>query len=462
LKRRNFLLNSAAITLALTIPRISVSKVNENYYKFTAESKKFKFGEKGIKKSNLWLYNQKSPGPTISARKGTELIVEFKNLLKEPTTIHWHGIRNINEMDGVSNLTQPAIEPGETFIYKFPLNDAGTFWYHAHNKSWEQVARGLYGPLIVEDILPIGFDNDITLVADDWRLTKEHDFDEKSLGSLMDWSHQGRLGNWLTINGESNPKILLKENTIVRLRLINASNARTLNFKFKNYTAKIIALDGAPCEPFFKSSFQIAPAQRIDFAINIKNKDLMLFETSTEKLYPTALFPIEKGESITNNKINLKNLKRWDNFPNLNQPEKIDIHMQGGAMGNLSSALFNGEKRSLRELASKEAKLWAFNGEIGDYSYTIAEIKMGKTVILKVWNDTSWKHSMHLHGHHFWINSFEFGKTPKMVMRDTYLMKPGEKAELIFEANNPGLWLFHCHMLEHAASGMVGVINIES
>ena len=304
MKRRNFLLNSAAITLALTIPRISVSKVNENYYKFTAESKKFKFGEKGIKKSNLWLYNQKSPGPTISARKGTELIVEFKNLLKEPTTIHWHGIRNINEMDGVSNLTQPAIEPGETFIYKFPLNDAGTFWYHAHNKSWEQVARGLYGPLIVEDILPIGFDNDITLVADDWRLTKEHDFDEKSLGSLMDWSHQGRLGNWLTINGESNPKILLKENTIVRLRLINASNARTLNFKFKNYTAKIIALDGAPCEPFFKSSFQIAPAQRIDFAINIKNKDLMLFETSTEKLYPTALFPIEKGESITNNKIN--------------------------------------------------------------------------------------------------------------------------------------------------------------
>ena len=462
MKRRNFLLNSAAITLALTIPRISVSKVNENYYKFTAESKKFKFGEKGIKKSNLWLYNQKSPGPTISAKKGTELIVEFKNLLKEPTTIHWHGIRNINEMDGVSNLTQPAIEPGETFIYKFPLNDAGTFWYHAHNKSWEQVARGLYGPLIVEDILPIGFDNDITLVADDWRLTKEHEFDEKSLGSLMDWSHQGRLGNWLTINGKSNPKISLKENTHVRLRLINASNARTLNFKFKNYSAKIIALDGAPCEPFIKSSFQIAPAQRIDFAIDIKNKDLMLFETSTEKLYPTALFPIEKGESITNNKINLKNLKRWDNFPNLNQPEKIDIHMQGGAMGNLSSAIFNGEKKSLRELASKEAKLWAFNGEIGDYSYTIAEIKMGKTVILKVWNDTSWKHSMHLHGHHFWINSFEFGKIPKMIMRDTYLMQPGEKAELIFEANNPGLWLFHCHMLEHAASGMVGVINIES
>ena len=462
MKRRKFLLNSSTLILSLIIPKISLARVSKNYFKLTAQLSKFKFDEKGNETSNLWLYNQRSPGPTISVDKGKELIVEFKNLLEEPTTIHWHGIRNINAMDGVANLTQPPVEPGETFIYKFPVNDAGTFWYHAHNKSWEQVARGLYGPLIVQDILPIDFDNDITIVADDWRLTKEYEFDEKSLGSLMDWSHQGRLGNWLTINGESNPKIPLKENTHVRLRLINASNARTLNFQFKNYSAKIIALDGAPCEPFIKSSFQIAPAQRIDFAIDIKNKDLMLFETSTDKLYPTALFPVEKTDSITNNKINLKNLKNWDDFPDLNQPEIIDIHMQGGAMGNLSSAIFNGEKKSLRELASKEAKLWAFNGEIGDYNYTIAKIKMGETVILKIWNDTSWKHSMHLHGHHFWINSFEFGKTPKMVMRDTYLMQPGEKAELIFEANNPGLWLFHCHMLEHAASGMVGVININS
>ena len=188
----------------------------------------------------------------------------------------------------------------------------------------------------------------------------------------------------------------------------------------------------------------------------------MLFETSTEKLYPTALFPLEKKDSTTNNKINLKSLKKWDDFPHLNQPEIIDIHMQGGAMGNLSSAIFNEEKKSLRELASKEAKLWAFNAEIHDYNYTIAEIKMGEIVILKIWNDTSWNHSMHLHGHHFWINSFEFAKTPKIVMRERYLMQPGEKAELIFKAKNPGLWLFQCHMLEHAASGMGGIININS
>jgi FtsP/CotA-like multicopper oxidase with cupredoxin domain len=460
LKRRDFLLTSGTSILSLTIPKISLATVNKNYFKLTAQLSKFQFSKKSNEESNLWLYNQQSPGPTISVEKGEELTVEFTNLLKEPTTIHWHGIRNINAMDGVANLTQPPIEPGETFIYKFPVNDAGTFWYHAHNKSWEQVSRGLYGALIVKDTLSIGFDRDITLVADDWRLNKDYQFDEKSLGSLMDWSHQGRLGNWLTINGKSNPKINIEENSNVRLRLINASNARVFNFKFNNYKPDIIALDGVPCSPFKKSSFQIAPAQRIDFLIKIKNKNLNLFENSTSKPYPTATFDIINSKKPFNKVVNLKNLETWNKFPNINKAQIIDIHMQGGAMGNLSSAIFNGEKKSLRELASKESKLWAFNGEIGSYSYSIADIEIGKIVILKIWNDTSWKHSMHLHGHHFWVKSIEFSKQPKMVTRDTYLMQPNEKVDLVFEANNPGLWLFHCHMLEHAASGMGGVISI--
>jgi FtsP/CotA-like multicopper oxidase with cupredoxin domain len=85
---------------------------------------------------------------------------------------------------------------------------------------------------------------------------------------------------------------------------------------------------------------------------------------------------------------------------------------------------------------------------------------LGQVVSLNVWNDTSWAHSMHLHGHHFWVNSLEFGENPKLIMRDSYLMKRGEKASLIFVADNPGLWLFHCHMLEHHAAGMGGVIHI--
>ena len=128
-------------------------------------------------------------------KKGELVKVRFKNELDEATSIHWHGIRIENSMDGVSGLTQKAISTGEGFDYEFIVPDAGTYWYHAHNKSWNQVARGLYGPLIVEeDENPFDAKHDIILILDDWRLQKEGVLETKSLGSMMEWSHGGRLG----------------------------------------------------------------------------------------------------------------------------------------------------------------------------------------------------------------------------------------------------------------------------
>ena len=122
------------------------------------------------------------------------LRAEVQNNLDVATTIHWHGIRNLNEMDGVANLTQALIEPGESFAYEFPLNDSGTYWYHAHNMGWEQVARGLYGPLIIDDDQDPEVDHDLCLMIDDWRLDNDGQIDQASLGGLHDWSHGGRLG----------------------------------------------------------------------------------------------------------------------------------------------------------------------------------------------------------------------------------------------------------------------------
>ena len=104
--------------------------------------------------------------------------------------------------------------------------------------------------------------------------------------------------------------------------------------------------------------------------------------------------------------------------------------------------------------------MWAFNREIGGYELNLSDVSLSDVVNLRVWNDTSWPHAMHLHGQHFWVESKEFGKETKPLLRDTYLMQPGEKADLLFLANNQGRWLFHCHMLEHHASGMGGVISI--
>ena len=148
-------------------------------------------------------------------------------------------------MDGVAGLTQPEVAPNGQFRYQFSLNDAGTYWYHSHAKTWSQVARGLYGPLIVEDESDPAVDHDIVLMIDDWLLANDATIDEASFGSLHDWTHGGRLGNWLTVNGESRPTFEVSKNSRVRLRLINAANARIFGLNIPA-SAFLVAQDGYP------------------------------------------------------------------------------------------------------------------------------------------------------------------------------------------------------------------------
>jgi len=142
-------------------------------------------------------------------------------------------------MDGVSGLTQEPVQPGASFVYDFEVPDAGTYWYHAHNKSWNQVGRGLYGPMIIDEPeKPFDRSHDIALVLVDWRLRRPGVLDTESFGSLMDWSHGGRLGNWITVNGEPAPVMALRRGEAYRLRLINAANARVFEVNPNRFDAK--------------------------------------------------------------------------------------------------------------------------------------------------------------------------------------------------------------------------------
>jgi FtsP/CotA-like multicopper oxidase with cupredoxin domain len=118
----------------------------------------------------VWAYNGQVPGPTFKVRLGDTVRVRFTNRLPQETTVHWHGVRVPNGMDGVPNLTQPPIPPGGSFVYEFTPKDAGTFWFHPHVRSSEQVERGLYGVLVVEDEAPPPYSRDLVWVIDDWLL----------------------------------------------------------------------------------------------------------------------------------------------------------------------------------------------------------------------------------------------------------------------------------------------------
>ena len=212
--------------------------------------------------------------------------------------------------------------------------------------------------------------------------------------------------------------------------------------------------------PFIQDKFDLGPGQRIDLLIKTDDMSTIdFFEVSGKK--PLNAFKLNVNQSSKKNivKKDIK-LQSFKKIPPYKNPKILKIHMQGGAMGNLAKAYFEGEEKNFRSLAMEDKKFWAFNKEVGKYEHSLASIKKGEIIILDVWNDSRWPHSMHLHGNHFYVESKEFSGDDKLILRDTYLMQPGEKSKFIYLADNPGKWLFHCHMLEHAASGMIGYIEV--
>lgn len=450
INRRNLLQSMGACAASITTPiNFSLAKAGDGFFELTAGYSKHDFYEKGQIKSDLWTYNGSTPGPEIRVKQGERVRVKLINRLEEPTTIHWHGIRIANDMDGVSGLTQEPVQPGEEFIYDFVVPDAGSFWYHAHHKSWQQVAMGLYGPLIVEEPDPVfDLEHDLTLVLDDWRLGNDGALQVASLGSLRDWSHGGRLGNWMTVNGKSKSHFNLNKGEAYRLRLINACNARTLQIDTNGYA--VIALDGVALpkpENGNDSALILATAQRADLLV-IANDEFSLREVTGEQEMVISSFKIVDAKpavKTTASELPPSLLPE----PDLSKGRKIVVRMSGGAMGDMGNIVYKG-KKLVGEDFRNTRQLWAMNGIANLPEKPLFTARLGETIIIETFNDTVFAHAMHIHGHHFKIiEGYEKG-----LWRDTFLVERSQKTAIAFVADNPGKWLYHCHMLEHAAAGM--------
>jgi len=411
---------------------------------------------------SIWGYQGTVPGPVVRVRRGDRVRVRLKNGLEQPTTIHWHGIRIANAMDGVPGLTQDAVPPGGTFDYSFTAPDAGTYWYHSHAKTWEQIARGLYGVLIVEEETPPKVDQDLAFVADDWRLEKAGQIDEASFGAMVDWSHGGRMGNWLTINGLTEPDIPVRAGERIRLRLVNTANARTMTFNFGRLSAQIVALDGQPVPQSSPGAEGVilAPAQRADLIIDIDAKPgetIPVWEVSTRHRLQAAQFVLSDKPPVRQRPpdepvILAPNPLRAELNPD--DAEQIELVMEGGAMGGLREGTIDDRVLSIQELVEKKL-VWAFNGKAGMQIKPLATVPKGRTAVINMVNKTAFPHAMHMHGYHFQVIERDGKPVRGAPWRDTELVQRNEQVRIAFVADNPGKWLFHCHMLEHAAAGMI-------
>ncbi|MDH5578097.1 MAG: multicopper oxidase domain-containing protein, partial [Betaproteobacteria bacterium] len=220
--------------------------------------------------TGVWAYNGTVPGPVLRARQGDRLRVHVENALEEATTVHWHGIRLPNAMDGVPYITQRPIEPGASYTYEFALPDAGTFFYHPHQRSYEQVGRGLAGALIVAERAPPEVDRDVLWVLADYRLNADASIRD-GFGSFMDVSHAGRIGNTVTLNGGMPETFRVRAGERIRLRLINAAPARVFALEFRGHRPWVIALDGQPVEPHQPEggAVVLGPAMRADLILDM-------------------------------------------------------------------------------------------------------------------------------------------------------------------------------------------------
>ena len=240
--RRHFLKSGTAAALLPWLPASLFAAGNEEFdYQITAGVSGIRLADKPFPETETWNFNRESPGPLLRLRRGQPVSVAVRNELPQETTVHWHGLRIANAMDGVPMLTQPPIAPGESFVYRFTPPDAGTYWYHSHVNTAEQVGRGLYGPIIVEEseeAPPV--DRDLVWVLDDWKLDQRAQI-VGDFNNPRDLARAGRLGNTVTINGKIPQSLSVRAGERIRLRLINAANARIFALRFQDHRTLVIA-----------------------------------------------------------------------------------------------------------------------------------------------------------------------------------------------------------------------------
>ena len=426
MNRRQFLASSAALA---ALPRLGHASAPD--FLLRAEDVTRQILPDGDGATRMLGFNGSMPGPEIRIPRGQRVIIDVENGLTQGTSVHWHGIRLENSMDGVPALTQKLIDPGQSKSYSFVPPDAGTFWYHSHYISHEQVARGMMGPLIVEDDAPPDIDHDVTAILSDWRMERD--------GTLIDAyedrhsiAHAGLLGTYA--------RAFFSHNTVrrgdrIRLRVINAATNRIFPITVSGASGRIVSLDAmALPEPRAFEQIMVAPAQRVDLILAV-TEPIRLDMNSRQGPYELGILEVDGTNNARQTAPIAALAPHGLSISDEARPQHLTLNMMGGAMGGRH----NGDN------------IWAFN-DVSDMQDTpFAVFQKGATARIALVNDTSFPHGIHLHGHHF----FEVNEDGSLGdLRDTTLVFPRQSRDILCTFDNPGKWMLHCHMLSHAHGGM--------
>ncbi len=413
---------------------------------FELEASESQWGIVPPYQTEVWSYNGKVPGPIFRVNLGDTVRVRFTNKLPQSTTIHWHGVRVPNAMDGVPGVTQPAIESGESFVYEFTPKDAGTFWFHPHVNSAEQVERGLHGVLIVEDPDEPQYSQDLEMVLDDWRLDRNWKIDDRFV-TRHDLAHDGRWGQYRTVNGAVKPVFDVKAGERIRIRLINVANGRVFSPQFRGLSPQVIAVDGMLAgKPFPLRRFFLASGNRIDLDVVIPTTSagntFEIVDSFSRKTVPIAYLKVASGEPL---ETPLFDPPRAAHFPEWREAINAPISHE-------------------YELDAKRGGPYGITWTMDDEAWPKVkpqELVFGRFNRLRFTNKSSRLHPMHLHGQFFKVIARKGKPVNENFWRDTILVGPKETVDIALIPLDKGLWANHCHILEHAEAGMMSTFSVK-
>lgn len=401
------------------------------------------FGGRPI--TRAWTYNGTVPGPMIDAHVGDRLIVHFSNHLPEATTVHWHGVRLPAAMDGSLAMQNP-VEPGGTFRYEFVLKDAGLFWFHPHMRTDVQIEKGMSGVIRVRGNAEPDIDDERVLVLDDIRLR-----DDGSFPTYLDDTSKmlGREGNTILVNGRVGVTIPLRAGTRTRWRIVNVANGRFFNLKLPGVRFRVIGTDGGLVpRPYDVDTLLVAPAERYDVVFLAPNAGTLALtsepyerghETGARAALDVARVEISPGAPTA--------LPLPDTFP------PIEVLAESATTFPLS----------LDEGVDTQGELtFTVNGKsFPNVPRLMAPL--GSTQVFEIENKSMMDHPFHLHGFFFQVLSTNGSTTTeeKRCNKDTVIVPRESRMKLAARFDEPGMWMYHCHINEHAEGGMMGEIHVE-
>ncbi len=478
-------------------------------FNLTAGFVKKKIGNTEVR---MLAYNGSIPGPSLKIPQGATVTVNFKNDTDVENTIHSHGVRMANAFDGVPDVTQKAVLPGKSFTYTLTFPDAGVYWYHPHMRDDYAIELGLYGNFVVTPESPTywnSVDREIAIFLDDILIENGKIAPFYKDGS--DRALMGRFGNTMLINGETDYTLSVKKGEVIRFYFTNSASVRPFNLAIKGTKLKLVGGDnGAYEREEWKDTVLITPSERAVIETRFDTSGEYEIQNRTPNATKRLGKIIVREESVAsvNNSFqtlrdNAEAIKIIDPFRSFFAKEtdkriKLTLDMIGGGTGMMparqNAGVGNGthgmpsgmgggrmmggvpeggiewddsDNTGMNAMSNTDMLEWKIiDQDSGQKNMDIAwKFKVGEKVKIRITNDGTSTHPMqhpiHFHGQRFMVLNKNGVFQTNLVWKDTVNVPAGEYVDILVDMFNPGVWMAHCHILEHIEAGMMFTFTVE-